>query len=220
MTKPRVPETNRGIVGESIVRDYDEMQRKLKDRGLLETGTILKHGIRGGTVLEIGPGPGYLGLEWLKETTGSRLYWLEVSGDMKRLAERNAETYGLRDRIVALAGDATQKFPFGDWYFDGVFTCGSLHEWSQPVAVFNEIERVLKADGLYFVGDLKRDTNPIVVMTMGMSAKKVMREGLRSSIASAYTKDEVISLLKSSNLKDFHVFENPFGLSMRGRKIR
>ena len=220
MTRQRKPETYQGIVGESIVRDYDEMQRGLRDRGLLQIEEIIGLGITGGTALEIGPGPGYLGLEWLKRTPGSRLFWLEISEDMKRLAEENAETYGLKERILMTIGDATKKIPFDDDYFDGIFTDGSMHEWSDPLTVFNEIERVLKPNGSFFVGDLKRNTNPLVAFTMGMKANKVMKAGLRSSIAAAYTKNEVISLLKSSNIKDFTVRENPFGLSIRGKKVR
>ena len=219
MTRQRKPETYQGIVGESIVRDYDEMQRGLRDRGLLQIEEIIGLGITGGTVLEIGPGPGYLGLEWLKRTLGSRLFWLEISEDMKRLAEENAETYGLKEGILMTIGDATKKIPFDDDYFDGIFTDGSMHEWSDPLTVFNEIERVLKPNASFFVGDLKRNTNPLVAFMMETKANKVMKAGLRSSIDAAYTKNEVISLLKSSNIKDFTVRENPFGLSIRGKKV-
>ena len=220
MTRQRKPETYQGIVGESIVRDYDEMQRGLRDRGLLQIEEIIGLGITGGTVLEIGPGPGYLGLEWLKRTLGSRLFWLEISEDMKRLAEENAETYGLKEGILMTIGDATKKIPFDDDYFDGIFTDGSMHEWSDPLTVFNEIERVLKPNASFHVGDLKRNTNPLIAFMMGMKANKVMKAGLRSSIDAAYTRNEVISLLKSSNLKDFTVRENPFGLSIRGKKMK
>jgi len=220
MTRPRKPETFRGIVGESIVRDYDEMQKGLRDRGLLETKEIIGLGITKGNVLEIGPGPGYLGLEWLKRAgASSRLFWLEISEDMKRLAEENAEKYGLRDRVGTTIGDATKKIPFDDGYFDAVFTTGSMHEWSNPVTVFNEIERVLKPNGIFYIGDLKRNTSPLIAFMMGMKAKKVMKEGLRSSIDAAYTKAELIALLQQSNLKDFTIQENPFGLSVQGKKI-
>ena len=221
MTRPRKPETFRGIVGESIVRDYDEMQKGLRDRGLLETKEIISLGITKGRVLEIGPGPGYLGLEWLKVAhASSRLFWLEISEDMKKLAEGNAEAYGLKDRVATTMGDATQKIPFEDNYFDAAFTTGSMHEWSNPITVLNEIERVLKPNGTFYVGDLKRNTNPLIAFMMGMKAKKVMKEGLRSSIDAAYTKKELISLLEQSNIKDFTIKENPFGLSVRGKKVR
>ena len=220
MTRPRKPETFRGIVGESIVRDYDEMQKGLRDRGLLETKDIIGLGITKGKVLEIGPGPGYLGLEWLKGAdASSRLFWLEISEDMKRLAEGNAEKYGLLDRVVTTIGDATKEIPFDEGYFDAVFTTGSMHEWSNPLTVFNEIERVLKPNGILYIGDLKRNTNPLIAFMMGMKAKKVMKEGLRSSINAAYTKKELLSLLERSKIKDFTVRENAFGLSIRGKKV-
>ncbi len=41
------------------------MQRSLRDRGWIETKLLIDHGFSKGHALEIGPGPGYLGLEWL-----------------------------------------------------------------------------------------------------------------------------------------------------------
>src|SRR5208283_5361877 len=98
MLKQRIPETNIGITGEMLVQDYDVMQKGLLDRGLLETNEVIKAGITGGTVLEIGPGPGYLGLEWLKKFPNSYLYWLEISEDMINLAGNNEKKYNLKDK--------------------------------------------------------------------------------------------------------------------------
>ena len=219
MTKQRIPETNNGIIGEILVQDYDDMQKKLCNRGLLETKEIVKAGIIEGRVLEIGPGPGYLGLEWLKKHSKAFLYWLEISRDMLTLAKNNAEKYGLTDNISAHLGNATETFPFDDNYFDGIFTASSLHEWENPLEVLNDMERVLKTDGNFFIGDLKRNTNPIIKFLMKMNLKKkVMKQGLDSSINAAYTKREILSLLKESNFKNYSVEENAFGLSIFGKK--
>jgi hypothetical protein len=48
MTKPRVPETDHGIQGEFNVTAYDQMQRRLRDKGWLETNELLNHGITHG----------------------------------------------------------------------------------------------------------------------------------------------------------------------------
>ena len=88
-------ETDHGIQGEFTVAVYNEMQRGFRDKGRLETPEILKHGLTYGHALEIGPGPGYLGLEWLKHTQGTTLTGLDISPDMIALAERNARDYGL-----------------------------------------------------------------------------------------------------------------------------
>ena len=74
MTRPRVTETDQGIQGEFTVNLYNQMQRRLRDKGWIETKDIIKSGITKGLALEIGPGPGYLGLEWLKNTQGTSIY--------------------------------------------------------------------------------------------------------------------------------------------------
>jgi len=63
MTKQRVAETDHGIQGEFPVEIYDQMQRRFRDKGWIETKDIINTGISRGVALEIGPGPGYLGLK-------------------------------------------------------------------------------------------------------------------------------------------------------------
>jgi hypothetical protein len=63
MVKPRIVETDQGIQDEFDVLTYDNMMRRLRDKGWMETEHIIKSGILKGFEFEIGPGPGYLGLE-------------------------------------------------------------------------------------------------------------------------------------------------------------
>ena len=95
MVKPRMIETDQGITGEFNTKTYDEMMRRMRDRGWLETKMIITAGLSSGLALEVGPGPGYLGLEWLKHTQGTALSGLDISEDMIAVAERNAREYGL-----------------------------------------------------------------------------------------------------------------------------
>ena len=82
MVKPRVQETGEGIQDEVTVELYDQLQRRLRDKGYIETDSIIKSGIDTGLALEVGPGPGYLGLEWLSKTRGTTLRGLEISRNM------------------------------------------------------------------------------------------------------------------------------------------
>ena len=218
MTRPRVVETDQGIQGEFNVTIYDQMQRNFRDKGIMETRDIMKSGITDGVALEIGPGPGYLGLEWLKNTQGTTLKGLEISADMIALAERNANEYGLADRVeyVHSSGD---KMPFADGMFDAVFTNGSMHEWSDPVNTFNEIWRVLKKGGRVFVSDLRRDIFPLVKWFMwSLCNPKEIRPGLITSINAAYTPDELKILIKGTMLEACEVSGNAFGLKLLGVK--
>ena len=218
MTKPRVPETDSGIQGEFIVDQYDQMQRKLRDRGWIETKEVLQSGITGGHALEVGHGPGYLGLEWLKATSGTSLTGLDISPDMKALAERNAVEYGLSARVDYKLGNAA-SLPFEDSAFDAVLTNGSLHEWEEPLNVLNEIWRVLKPGGRFCVSDLRRDMNGLLRALMWLSTRPAaIRPGLTTSINAAYTPAELEALLKQTHIEGARVGSNLMGITIMGEK--
>jgi ubiquinone/menaquinone biosynthesis C-methylase UbiE len=220
MLKQRIPERDHGITGEAEVAEYDTFQKHMRDKGVLETDHIIKYGISYGTTLELGPGPGYLGLEWLKKTNNTKLTGLEISEDMKRLALKNAKAYGMKNRVEYVIADATESFPFESNTFDGVFSYGSLHEWTDPIPVFNEIERVLKAGGRFFISDLKRNINFIMKSLMNMMTKSagivILKDGVITSINASYLKKEILEILKKSDLKNFSVSEHPAGLRIKG----
>jgi ubiquinone/menaquinone biosynthesis C-methylase UbiE len=200
MAKQRIPETSGGIQGADIVAAYDQMQRSLRDHGWTETSLLLKNEMTNGHSLEIGPGPGYLGLEWLKHTTGTTLTGLDISPDMQTLAKHNAQDYGLSDRTDYKLGNG-DRLPFPDSSFDLVFTNGSLHEWSNPRDTFDEIGRVLKPGGRYLISDLRRDINPLALAFLWLVCQPAsMRPGLISSINSAYTTSELPGLLAGTRL--------------------
>ena len=218
MTRPRVIETDQGIQGEFTVNLYDQMQRRLRDKGWIETKDIIKSRITKGLALEIGPGPGYLGLEWLKNTQETTLKGLDISPDMISIAERNAEEYGLSERVEYLhsSGD---RMPFEDENFDAIFTNGSLHEWSDPKNTLNEIWRVLKKGGRYFVSDLRRDMFFLIKWFLWINTKpKGIRPGLITSINAAYTPDELKKLVKETKLENCLVSRNFIGLKLTGIK--
>jgi ubiquinone/menaquinone biosynthesis C-methylase UbiE len=218
MTKPRIPETDRGIQGEITVAQYDQMQRSLRDRGWIETTSLLKHGIVHGQALEIGPGPGYLGLEWLKQTTDTCLVGLDISPDMQSLSQRNAQIYGLMARAQYRLGNCDQ-LPIGENTFDAVFSSGSLHEWANPCGAFDEIWRVLKPGGRYFISDLRRDMSGVMQTFLSLSVRPTeMRTGLGTSIRAAYTPPELQAMLARTCLKEGKITSNMIGVDIYGLK--
>ncbi len=94
-------------------------QKNMRDRGLLCTDQIIKSGISCGHALEIGPGPGFLGLEWLKNTENTYLTGLEISSSMINHSENNRSIYNLDSKAEYLCGNAV-NMPFDDESFDFV----------------------------------------------------------------------------------------------------
>lgn len=214
MARSRIPETDQGIQGKVTIEIYDQMQKRLRDKGWIETMDIIKCGIINGIALEIGPGPGYLGLEWLKKTQGTTLRGLDISSDMIAIAKRNAEAYGLSERVEYVQGSGA-KLPFENGLFDAVFTASSLHEWSQPKQTFNEIWRVLKPGGKLFISDFRRDMFPLIKWCLWLVARpKAIRPGLLTSIDAAYTPDEVRALIRETELSSYKVTGSPGGLKV------
>ena len=214
VARPRIQETDSGITGEFTCEMYNEMQRRFRDRGWMETDDIIKAGIVSGHALEVGPGPGYLGLEWLKQTEDTTLTGLDISPDMLEICRRNAGEYRVTDRATYVESKG-QSMPFEDDHFNAVFTNGSLHEWENPIEVLNEIARVLKPGGRYFISDLRRDMNPLLKWFMWLNCKpKGMRAGLITSVNAAYTPDELRELVAESQLETPDVHANAMGVSV------
>jgi ubiquinone/menaquinone biosynthesis C-methylase UbiE len=190
------------------------MQRRLRDRGWLETPDLLRAGIASGDALEIGPGPGYLGLEWLRNTDATCLTGFDISSDMIALARRNADDCQLSGRAKYVCGSAA-ALPFGDSSFDAVFTAGSLHEWSDPTKTLREAWRVLKPGGQLLVMDFRRDMPAVLMWSLWLMARpKAMRPGLLSSMGAAYTPDEVTALVEHAGLPEWAVDGTLTGLKL------
>ena len=216
MLKTRVIETNEGIQDEITVETYDLFARSIRDKGWNGVGGMIASGISGGDILDIGPGPGYVGLELAKKLNQTSLTGCEISPAMIRIAEKNAAEYGIPARYVQ--GNC-MKMPFADESFDTVISNGSLHEWEDPIRAFNEIYRVLRTGGQYCITDLRRDVHLLKKVMVYLSTQpKEMRPGLVTSLNAAYTASEITELLRESDLHAASVTSDFFGLCIAGKK--
>lgn len=216
MVKTRIIETNEGIQNEITVETFDLFARRMRDKGLNGVNDMIASGIRGGDVLEVGPGPGYVGLELAKKIHPTSLTGCEISPAMIHFAEKNAIQYSIPARYVL--GNCI-AMPFEDESFDTVISNGSLHEWENPIRAFDEIYRVLRPGGRYCITDLRRDVNPLIRTMVYLSTQpKEMRPGLITSLNAAYTISEITELLRHSSLHQATASSDFFGLCIVGQK--
>jgi ubiquinone/menaquinone biosynthesis C-methylase UbiE len=179
---------------------------------------------RGGRAIDIGCGGGRLVI-MLAESSGFReVVGLDLSKNMLRRAERRALDSGLRNRVTFREGNA-ERIPFPDKTFDLVVSTLSLHHWSRPKAVFDEVARVLAPGGKCVLGDLRRDPIPVFTGFIWFATHFIVPRSLRrmgeplGSLRSAYTDQEISALLQKSKLGTYcRVTAGPFWLLIKGRK--
>lgn len=111
-----------------------------------------------GTLLELGPGRVWPGLDLLRREAELELVGMGFSEPERLEALARAGKQGILSRVNFPVGDLT-RLPLPDRSVDGVLSFGGLHRWSQPLRVLDEIARVIKIGGPVFLGDARRDMN-------------------------------------------------------------
>lgn len=223
MTMRRMAQKDLGERGDFFTQIYNEMTNRMLNDGWLKAQylePIIKAGITSGLVLEVGSGPGYLGLEWLKNTEGTKLKCLDIDDNMISMAKRHAAHSGLAKRVEYIKANAS-RMPFESDYFDAVFTNCSLHEWLEPEPILNEIHRVLKPRGKYCIVDLRRDMSPRVKNFLWLKTQpEAMRPTCLSAIEASYTVDEMKAMLERTKLRNWNIDKSFWGMTISGQKAQ
>lgn len=221
MTESRKPQTDITEREGFFIGIYDDMTSGMLAGGWLKDQylePIISAGITSGRVLEVGSGPGYLGLEWLRNTEGTSLKCLDIDENMIATARRHAAKYNMSHRVEYIKADAG-KMPFQNDYFDAVFSNCSLHEWAVPGPILDEIHRVLRPGGRYCIIDLRRDVRPRVKQFLwAQTMPEEMRPTCLAAIDASYTLSEITAVLRETALQNWRVDKKFWGLVISGRK--
>ncbi len=206
----RIPLPQEPIAEMYAVRQYDKGAKYyMMPEYKYFVWKILRKGIRGGRVLDIGTGSGLLAIE-LAKAKGCHfdITAIDISENMIRKARENAKWAGVEDKIRFSVSTAA-ALPFAGDSFDLVMSYASLHHWFEPVAVFNEVERVVKKTGSAIIRDNKRVyQNPLwksIIWFISRFMNKRHRENWPRAILASYTIPEVNEILSQSRLKDYRV---------------
>ncbi|HOI39748.1 MAG TPA: class I SAM-dependent methyltransferase [Methanobacterium sp.] len=222
--KPRVPEG--GAIEDTnqmSMEDYSEiMKKRLGGEYIKFAENVINkvYPFKNSKVLEIGPGPGWAGINVLKMREDLYLDGLEASTDMVRVATQNAALENLSDRTKYFHGIGEDMKTLPDDDYDLVISRDSMHHWDYPEQVFLEISRVLKKNGKLYIHDSRRDLNiggKLIVNIFGHFMAGKMLKYWKSSIAASYTPEEISKMLEKNGLNDWIVEADLMDLSIQKR---
>jgi len=175
-----------------------------------------------GEAADIGCGPGYLVVELARSAPGLHITGVDLSNAMLAQGIKNAALAGVAHQADFRTGDAAAT-PFADASLDLVVSTLSLHHWADPVAVLNEIARILRPGGAFLIFDLRRDLGPAPWLLVWLVTHYVVPRALRymgeplGSRNAAYTPEEAAELVRASRLTGWQVTRGPLWLTIEGR---
>jgi ubiquinone/menaquinone biosynthesis C-methylase UbiE len=174
-----------------------------------------------GQAADLGCGPGYLAVKLAQVAPGLHVTGIDLSDEMRLEAEQYARRCGLEARVGFQKGDVAH-IPLPDASLDLVVSTLSLHHWSNPVGVLDEVARVLRPAGAFLIVDLRRDLGAPFYLLLWFATHCVVPRALRwvreplGSRDASYTPEEATRLAGESRLTGWRVTRGPLWLTIEG----
>ncbi|NTV46024.1 MAG: class I SAM-dependent methyltransferase, partial [Chlorobiales bacterium] len=107
---------------------------------------VARTGITSGKCIDLGGGPGMLGIS-LAKITNLNVTIYDLMPECVELADQNSMDNGVQDKVFALQGKA-EEMPFDDNAIDLVVSRGSIFFWDDQEKGLSEVWRVLRPGGM------------------------------------------------------------------------
>ena len=163
---------------------------------------IKRMGISSGRVLDIGSGSGTLAIGLCKEIPNISVVGIDISDLILPFARENAEKNHLSSRVTFVEGNA-EYLPFENNSFDLIVSSNTLHLIDNPVKMFDEIDRVLKKEGKFFLSDFRRNFFSLI----------------SGHIRASYTSKEIKKILEDSKLENWIIKDYFFWITILSQKL-
>ncbi len=222
--RERIPGDHEGIEDPEIAMAFNEVARMPQMK--LLRWFVARRAVRmtaRGEAIDLGCGPGYLVVELARQAPELNVTGVDLSDEMLAEAEEYARRH-IEDRSVSFKRGDVQEIPFEDSSVDLVVSTLSLHHWRDPVAVLDEVARVLRPGGSFLIFDLRRDLLAPAWLLLWVVTRLVVARPLRranepmASRNAAYTPAEAVGLAERSRLGGWRVTRGPLWLIIEGCK--
>jgi ubiquinone/menaquinone biosynthesis C-methylase UbiE len=163
--------------------------------------------IEWGKLLDIGTGPGRLLLELHRLRPEIKLYGMDISEAMLRLAAKN-----LRGVNVDLRRGDIRNTDYADDFFDGVTCTGSFYLWDEPEDCLKEIFRILRPGCSAYLFETYRDCDEEQVEAAvranlaneGIIRRLIAPPFLMKQLRMAYSVSEVSEIIGRTSFEGSH----------------
>lgn len=139
-----------------FTRLYDRYPNRIFAKWFQRIAADIRDRAISGNILDIGTGPGRLPIEIAKQVKNVRVFGIDMSPDMIKIASRNADQAGVGERVEFRVNSAYDT-GFESNSMDLAVSTGVMHHLSQPLSAFNEIYRILKRGGEAWLFDGRKD---------------------------------------------------------------
>jgi len=157
-------------------------------------------------ILDVGGGTGEFAIRIAKKNKFVKIYLLELSKNMLKVAKQNILREGLQDRIILVQADA-KKIPFSKNFFDASFCLNALHHQKNPEDVIMEMIRVTKGAGASIIYDSLRPSSEFLsrfyANFFGIFSSRLMIKEYYDSLRASFTIREIESILNSLKINSF-----------------
>ncbi len=206
----RIP-NEEGIFDKEVADAFQKMTNFLPFR-MLHNKVVkqLKKMNPQGKLVDIGCGAGNVLIKIAKALPHLDLNGLDMSIEILELARKKAIKNGFENKIEFKPGSG-ENLPFEDNSVDFIVSTLSLHHWLEPIRVFNEIERVLKDNGVFLLFDFRRDARKFFHGFLKFVTKIIVPKPLKKikepygSISAAYTPLEFRKIIEKTKLKSVDI---------------
>jgi ubiquinone/menaquinone biosynthesis C-methylase UbiE len=160
--------------------------------------------LEGMSLLDLGCGTGHLLKAFYDESARGRLpklmlHGIDIGAESVRICREKFAAVNITEMELREADGA--DMPYADESMNIVVTSLSLHHWTEPLRVLDEIYRVLKPGGLLVLFDMRRDCRRFWHWLLGLATRVVVAKPLRKvreplgSLLAAYTLEELKELM-------------------------
>jgi len=174
---------------------------------------IEDYGVLKGVCVDVGCGTAVFAIELCRHSR-LKIYALEKERVIYEVARMNIEKEQLTDKVIPVMGDALH-LPFAHDFADFIISRGSYHCWKDKVRGFKEIYRVLKKEGIGFVGGgFGR-----YVTEEELNRMKVLRDRSLGEDVKVYgLPDEMKKVIHKAGISNFRIIFDKAGLWAEIRK--